>query len=317
MWGDRLNLDWRLDATNVLNRVTYAAVNTYRRQPAIRFADGREPDAQSASEPAGEVLMTALHQRTKDTKDTKAVSSVLLSVLCVLGVLCVQRSACDAATDVSERRAADRADGQRQGQGRQRRRRPHRQGLHRHRGRRAADDQLRRVPAAARSAGRARAPPTPAPPLPPPRSAAPSPTQGQIAIPPPGDTRYRDRRLLVLYFDLTAMPPADQMRAYAAAQTFIDTQMKPADLVAIMTFGGGARPRQAGLHRRPRRAPRGHPDADLRRRQGWRRHPRQHRHRHRLRPGRCGVQHLQHRPPAVGAADGGRRCCGRCPSRSR
>src|SRR3954469_13779812 len=45
---------------------------------------------------------------------------------------------------------------------------------------------------------------------------APSPTQGQIAVPPPGDTRHRDRRLLVLYFDLTAMPPGDQMRAYAA-----------------------------------------------------------------------------------------------------
>jgi hypothetical protein len=28
MWGDRLNLDWRLSATNVLNRVTYAVVNT-------------------------------------------------------------------------------------------------------------------------------------------------------------------------------------------------------------------------------------------------------------------------------------------------
>jgi hypothetical protein len=28
MWGDRLNLDWRVNATNVLNRVTYAAVNT-------------------------------------------------------------------------------------------------------------------------------------------------------------------------------------------------------------------------------------------------------------------------------------------------
>ena len=69
---------------------------------------------------------------------------------------------------------------------------------------------------------------------------APSPTQGQIVVPPPGDTRYRDRRLLVLYFDLTAMPPGDQMRAYAAAQTFIDTQMQPSDLLAIMTFGGGA-----------------------------------------------------------------------------
>ena len=36
------------------------------------------------------------------------------------------------------------------------------------------------------------------------------------------------------------MPPADQMRAYAAAQTFIDTQMQPSDLLAIMTFSGGA-----------------------------------------------------------------------------
>jgi VWFA-related protein len=68
----------------------------------------------------------------------------------------------------------------------------------------------------------------------------PSATQGQITIPPAGDTRYRDRRLMVLYFDLTAMPPADQMRAYAAAQQFIDAQMQPSDLLAIMTFGGGA-----------------------------------------------------------------------------
>ena len=27
LWGDRLNLDWRMNATNILNRVTYAAVN--------------------------------------------------------------------------------------------------------------------------------------------------------------------------------------------------------------------------------------------------------------------------------------------------
>ena len=44
----------------------------------------------------------------------------------------------------------------------------------------------------------------------------------------------------MLYFDLTAMPPGDQMRAYAAAQTFIDAQMQPSDMMAIMTFGGGA-----------------------------------------------------------------------------
>jgi hypothetical protein len=29
MWGDRLNLDWRVNATNVLNRVTFAAVNMF------------------------------------------------------------------------------------------------------------------------------------------------------------------------------------------------------------------------------------------------------------------------------------------------
>jgi hypothetical protein len=28
LWGNRLNGEWRVDATNVLNRVTYASVNT-------------------------------------------------------------------------------------------------------------------------------------------------------------------------------------------------------------------------------------------------------------------------------------------------
>ena len=28
LWGERLTLDWRINATNVLNRVTYANVNT-------------------------------------------------------------------------------------------------------------------------------------------------------------------------------------------------------------------------------------------------------------------------------------------------
>jgi len=33
LWGDRLNLDWRMNASNVLNRVTYAAVNTFVGSP--------------------------------------------------------------------------------------------------------------------------------------------------------------------------------------------------------------------------------------------------------------------------------------------
>ena len=31
--GNRLNLDWRIDATNVLNRVTYGSVNTLITSP--------------------------------------------------------------------------------------------------------------------------------------------------------------------------------------------------------------------------------------------------------------------------------------------
>jgi hypothetical protein len=34
-WGDRLNLDWRIDATNVLNRVTYTGVNALVASPTF------------------------------------------------------------------------------------------------------------------------------------------------------------------------------------------------------------------------------------------------------------------------------------------
>jgi VWFA-related protein len=61
-----------------------------------------------------------------------------------------------------------------------------------------------------------------------------------IAPERPGDVRYRDKRLLVLYFDLVAMPIPDQLRALEAAQKFVRTQMTPADLMAIMTFDNGA-----------------------------------------------------------------------------
>jgi len=46
--------------------------------------------------------------------------------------------------------------------------------------------------------------------------------------------------VLALYFDLTAMPIPDQLRALSAAQKFIETQMTSADLMAIMTFSSGA-----------------------------------------------------------------------------
>ena len=101
------------------------------------------------------------------------------------------------------------------------------------------------------------------------------------------------------------MPPPDQMRAYANARKFIDTQMEPPDLVAIMTFQGGAvRVKQDFTDDRAAAAG-SRFDADLRRRSGRRRDSRQPGRRHGLRPGRRRVQHLQHRSPAVGAADGG------------
>ncbi len=60
----------------------------------------------------------------------------------------------------------------------------------------------------------------------------------QIAGEVPGQTSYKDHRLLVLYFDMTSMPPQDQLRALDAAQKFIRKQMTPVDLVAIIQFAG-------------------------------------------------------------------------------
>jgi VWFA-related protein len=58
----------------------------------------------------------------------------------------------------------------------------------------------------------------------------------QITTRAPGEIQYRDRRLMVFFFDLSSMPPTDQIRAGKAALKFIDQQMKPSDLVALMTF---------------------------------------------------------------------------------
>lgn len=56
-----------------------------------------------------------------------------------------------------------------------------------------------------------------------------------------GDSlKYKDRRLIALYFDFTAMKPSDQFRALAAAEKFIRTQMTPVDLILIMRYSGGA-----------------------------------------------------------------------------
>ncbi len=62
----------------------------------------------------------------------------------------------------------------------------------------------------------------------------------QITPEPPGSVRYKNRRLIAMYFDLTAMPPDDKLRALEAAQKFIRTQMTSADLVSIMRYQGSS-----------------------------------------------------------------------------
>ncbi len=85
----------------------------------------------------------------------------------------------------------------------------------------------------------AQTPPAPAPP-PPANAQVERATATQIAAPAAGDIRYQDRRLLVFYFDGSAMSPPDQIRAYTNALKYVDTQMTPADLIAVMAFQNGA-----------------------------------------------------------------------------
>ena len=64
--------------------------------------------------------------------------------------------------------------------------------------------------------------------------------KSQITPESVGSTKYRDHRLLALYFDMSAMPEPDQMRAFAAAMKFIRTQMTASDLMSIMIYDDGA-----------------------------------------------------------------------------
>ena len=52
--------------------------------------------------------------------------------------------------------------------------------------------------------------------------------------------RYRNKRLLALYFDMTAMPLPDQVRAFSAAQKFVREQITASDMLALLTFSGGS-----------------------------------------------------------------------------
>src|SRR3970282_675937 len=51
--------------------------------------------------------------------------------------------------------------------------------------------------------------------------------------------RYRGRRLLIFYFDLSTMSAPDSWRAFSGAISYVETRLAPADAVAIVTYDGG------------------------------------------------------------------------------
>jgi VWFA-related protein len=61
----------------------------------------------------------------------------------------------------------------------------------------------------------------------------------QIAPEAVGDQKYKNRRLIALYFDMVGMSPPDQSRALNAAQQFVRTQLTAVDMVSILRFEGG------------------------------------------------------------------------------
>jgi VWFA-related protein len=65
-------------------------------------------------------------------------------------------------------------------------------------------------------------------------------TRTQLAPEAPETSRYKNRRLLAMYFDMSAMRPPDQLRALAAAENFLRTQMTTVDLVSILRYQGGS-----------------------------------------------------------------------------
>jgi len=80
----------------------------------------------------------------------------------------------------------------------------------------------------------------PAPPEPPPtlgdKDDLPDEPKTAISTQSPGKVQYQDKRLMVLFFDFSSMAMPEQLRAQEAALKFLDTQITPSDMVAVMLF---------------------------------------------------------------------------------
>ncbi len=64
-----------------------------------------------------------------------------------------------------------------------------------------------------------------------PGQTAPAPSAADAAA------QFKDRRLIVLFFDLSAMEPDEIDHAVTSAEHYVDAQMAPADLVSIVSLG--------------------------------------------------------------------------------
>jgi VWFA-related protein len=64
---------------------------------------------------------------------------------------------------------------------------------------------------------------------------------GSVAPPDEVRQQVRDRRMIVLFFDLTSLQPNDLTRSTGAAKQFLNKQMTSADLVGVVAFGNQLR----------------------------------------------------------------------------
>jgi len=58
-----------------------------------------------------------------------------------------------------------------------------------------------------------------------------------VAQPASSASQFKDRRLIVLFFDLSGMEPDEIDHSATAAENYVDKQMAPADLVSIVSLG--------------------------------------------------------------------------------
>ena len=68
------------------------------------------------------------------------------------------------------------------------------------------------------------------------QNALPEAPKTTITAATPGKIQYHDKRLMVLFFDFSNMGIPEQLRAQEASLRFLDKQMTPSDMVAILLF---------------------------------------------------------------------------------